>query len=240
MNDDILIHDGVSIKVSATDDPEKVVIRFTDDITAFYKIKRAVMHDKGIYCNGIACMVSRELQKGGVPTYFLQQLSEREQLCQRVTLLPLEVIVRNVVAGSLSQRLGIDEGVVPSETMYDLCYKSEELGDPLINDYNAVALGFTNRAELDEIYSLTRQINGILVPLFDKVGITLVDYKVEFGRNAEGTLMLSDDITPDNARFWDKETGMRLDKDRFRRDMGRVGEAYGIVFKRLRDYFYDE
>ena len=240
MIDEALIHDGVSIKVSSTEDPEKVVIRFTDDITAFYKIKKAVIHDKGIYCNGIACMVSRALQNGGVPTYFIQQLSEREQLCQRVNLIPLEVIVRNVVAGSLAQRLGLEEGVIPSETIYDLCFKSEELGDPLINDYHALALGITDRAELSEIYSLAKQINDILVPLFDKVGIRLIDYKVEFGRNAEGTLMLSDDITPDNARFWDKETGMRLDKDRFRKDSGRVGESYGIVFKRLRDYYYDD
>lgn len=240
MDKEVLIHDGVSIKVSPTEDPDKVVIYFTDDITAFYKIKRAVIHDKGIYCNGIACMVSKELQKGGVPTYFLQQLSEREQLCKRVTLLPIEMIVRNVVAGSLAQRLGLEEGLIPSETIYDLCFKSEALGDPLINDYHALALGIVNRAELSEIYSYARQINDILVPLFDKVGITLVDYKVEFGRDSEGNLMMSDDITPDNARFWDKATGTRLDKDRFRRDNGKVGESYGIVYKRLRDYLYEE
>lgn len=228
-----IIHDGVSIKIYGTDDPEKVRIYFTDDITAYYKIKKAVIKDKGIYCNGVSCMIFKHLKKGGIRTHFIEQLSQREQLCFKVDVIPIEVIVRNVIAGSLAQRLGIKEGLVPESVIYDICYKSEELGDPLINDYHAIALGLATREELDEIYASTKKINEILVPLFRSVGITLVDYKIEFGRLPDGTLVMSDDITPDSARFWDIETGMRLDKDRFRRDKGMVGQAYKTVFDRL-------
>lgn len=228
-----IIHDGVTIKVYLTDDAEKVIISFTDEMTAFGGIKRAVIKEKGLYCNGIACMVSKAVQDGGVPTYFVEKLSPRDQLCRRVDVIPLQVIVRNVVAGSLSQRLGLEEGVIPTEPMFDLCYKSDELGDPMINDYHALALGLTSREELNSIYYYSRRINEILVPLFQKAGITLVDFKIEFGRDSSGTLMLSDDITPDNARFWDTATGMRLDKDRFRRDESRVGESYKAVYDRL-------
>jgi len=228
------IHNGVSIKVYGTEEPDKAIVSFTDDITAYYKIKKAVIKDKGVYCCGISAMVSRLIQGGGVPTYFIRQLSDREQLCRRVDLIPLEVIVRNVVAGSLAQRLGMEEGLVPPETIYDLCYKSEELGDPLINDCHAIALGLVTREELGQIYAMTRKINDILVPVFRKAGITLVDYKIEFGKTADGEIIMSDDVTPDNARFWDIETGMRLDKDRFRRDQSRVGEAYRTVYERLK------
>ena len=229
-----IIHDGVSIKVYATDDPQKAIIHFTDDITAFYKIKKAVIKDKGIYCNGISSMISTVLQKGGVPTYFIEKLSDREQLCQRVNLIPLEVIVRNVVAGSLAAKLGLQEGLIPASPIYDLCYKSDDLNDPLINDYHVLALGIATQKDLDYIYDQAKKINDILVPLFSKAGITLVDYKIEFGRLSNGELVMSDDITPDNARFWDIETGMRLDKDRFRKDNGRVGEAYKTVYDRLK------
>ncbi len=233
-----LIHDGVSIKVYDTDEPGTAIIHFTDDITAYYKIKKAVINGKGVVCNNIACITSKAVQDGGVPTYFIRQLSDDEQLCHKVKLIPLEVIVRNVVAGSLAQRLGLEEGLIPSEPMYDLCYKSEELADPLINDYHALALGIATREELDQIYSMTKRINAILVPLFDKAGIILVDYKIEFGRTEDGTIMMSDDITPDNARFWDKQTKKRLDKDRFRRDYGHVGESYREVMDRLHKAVY--
>ena len=229
-----IIHDGVSIKIYGTLEPDKVRVYFTDDITAYYKIKKAVIKDKGIYCNGVSCMIFNHLKKGGVKTHFIKQLSEREQLCFKADVIPIEVIVRNVIAGSLAQRLGIKEGLVPESVIYDICYKSEELGDPLINDYHAIALGLATREELNEIYESTKKINDILYPLFQSIGITLVDYKIEFGRLSDGTLVMSDDITPDSARFWDIETGMRLDKDRFRRDKGMVGQAYKTVFDRLR------
>jgi hypothetical protein len=228
-----IIHDGVSIKIYGTDEPDKVIIYFTDDITAYYKIKKAVIKDKGIYCNGVSCMISRHLIKGGIATHFIKQLSDREQLCKKADVIPMEVIVRNVIAGSMAQRLGLEEGIVPDSTIYDLCYKSEELGDPIINDYHAMALGLATREELDEIYSTTKKINDILYPLFKGIGITLVDYKIEFGRLPGGELVMADDITPDSARLWDIETGMRLDKDRFRRDNGKVGHAYKTVFDRL-------
>ncbi len=229
-----VIHDGVSIKIYGTDDPEKVIVNFTDDITAYYKIKKAVIKDKGLYCNNISCMIFRHLRRGGVPVHFIQQLSDTEQLCRKVDVIPIEFIVRNIIAGSMAQRLGLQEGTVPKETIFDLCYKAEELGDPIINDYHAMALGLVTREELDEAYRLTRKVNDILVPIFRGIGITLVDFKIEFGRLPDGSIVLSDDITPDSARFWDMETGMRLDKDRFRRDSGQVGTAYRTVYERLK------
>ncbi len=228
-----ILHDGVSIKIFETDDPEKVVIHFTDEITAFNKIKKAVIKDKGIYCNGISCEISRLLQEGGVPTSFIEKISDTEQLAWKTKVIPMEVIVRNVIAGSMAQRLGLQEGLVPEIPVYDLCYKSDILCDPIINDYHAMALGLVSKEELDRIYSMTRKVNEILKPVFEKVGITLVDFKIEFGYTADGRLVMSDDITPDSARFWDKATGERLDKDRFRRDNGRIGDAYRTVFERL-------
>lgn len=228
-----IIHDGVSIKIFQAEDPDKVIIRFTDDITAYNKIKKAVIKDKGVYCNGISCEISRLLQEGGVPTHFIGKLSEVEQLCWKADVIPMEVIVRNVIAGSMAQRLGLREGIVPKEPVFDLCYKSDALCDPIINDYHAMALGLVERDELAEIYSMTREVNDILVPVFKKIGITLVDFKIEFGRLPDGRLAMSDDITPDSARLWDIATGDRLDKDRFRRDAGHVGDAYRTVFERL-------
>lgn len=229
-----ILHDGVSIKIYQTDEPDKVIVHFTDDITAFYKIKRAVIKDKGLYCNGISCMIMRVLASSGIPVHFISQLSANEQLCLKTEVIPMEVIVRNVVAGSMAQRLGLLEGMIPSEPIFDLCYKSEPLGDPLINDSHAIVLNIVSREELDEIYRITKRVNDILVPLFKKAGITLVDFKIEYGRLQDGSLVLSDDITPDSARFWDIETGMRLDKDRFRHDNGMVGEAYRTVYERLK------
>lgn len=234
MLDGEIIHDGASIKIFSASEPDKVIVRFTDDITAYYKIKKAVIKDKGIYCCGISSMLLKYLSDNGIPTHFERMTSEREQLCRRIGIIPLEMIVRNVIAGSLAQRLGLQEGTVPPEVIYDLCYKSAPLYNPLINDYHALALGLATREELSEIYSLTERINGLLVPLFDSVGITLVDYKIEFGKTASGHILLADDITPDTARMWDKATGERLDKDRFRRDGGNVGLAYKTVYDKLR------
>lgn len=232
-----IIHDGVSIKIYGTEDPEKVIISFTDDITAYNKIKKAVIQDKGIYCNGVSCMVSRLLQDGGVPTHFIEQLSPREQLCWKSDVIPMEVIVRNVIAGSMAQRLGLQEGMIPKDTVFDLCYKSDALCDPIINDYHALALDLVTREDLDAIYAMTRKVNGILAPVFRSIGITLVDFKIEFGHLSDGRLVMSDDITPDSARFWDIETGNKLDKDRFRHDRGHVGDAYKTVYERLKTAF---
>lgn len=230
-----IIHDGVSKKVYATDEPDKVIIQYTDAITAYYKIKRALIKDKGLYCNAVSSMVFTVLKNAGVPMHFIERLSDTEQLCRRVDSIPMEVIVRNVVAGSMAKRLGMDEGIVLKEPIVDLCYKTEDLGDPLINDYHAIALGLVTKAELAVIYSLAEKVNDVLTPLFRGIGITLVDFKIEFGRLPDGQIILSDDITPDSARFWDIETGMKLDKDRFRHDNGKVGQAYRTVYERLKE-----
>ena len=230
-----IIHDGVSKKVYATDEPDKVIIQYTDAITAYYKIKRALIKDKGLYCNAVSSMVFTVLKNAGVPMHFIERLSDTEQLCRRVDSIPMEVIVRNVVAGSMAKRLGMDEGIVLKEPIVDLCYKTEDLGDPLINDYHAIALGLVTKAELALIYSLAEKVNAVLTPLFRGIGITLVDFKIEFGRLPDGQIILSDDITPDSARFWDIETGMKLDKDRFRHDNGKVGQAYRTVYERLKE-----
>ena len=230
-----IIHDGVSKKVYATDEPDKVIIQYTDAITAYYKIKRALIKDKGLYCNAVSSMVFTVLKNAGVPMHFIERLSDTEQLCRRVDSIPMEVIVRNVVAGSMAKRLGMDEGIVLKEPIVDLCYKTEDLGDPLINDYHAIALGLVTKAELAVIYSLAEKVNAVLTPLFRGIGITLVDFMIEFGRLPDGQIILSDDITPDSARFWDIETGMKLDKDRFRHDNGKVGQAYRTVYERLKE-----
>ena len=230
-----IIHDGVSKKVYATDEPDNVIIQYTDAITAYYKIKRALIKDKGLYCNAVSSMVFNVLKNAGVPMHFIERLSDTEQLCRRVDSIQMEVIVRNVVAGSMAKRLGMDEGIVLKEPIVDLCYKTEDLGDPLINDYHAIALGLVTKEELAVIYSLAEKVNAVLTPLFRGIGITLVDFKIEFGRLPDGQIILSDDITPDSARFWDIETGMKLDKDRFRHDNGKVGQAYRTVYERLKE-----
>ena len=230
-----IIHDGVSKKVYATDEPDKVIIQYTDAITAYYKIKRALIKDKGLYCNAVSSMVFTVLKNAGVPMHFIERLSDTEQLCRRVDSIQMEVIVRNVVAGSMAKRLGMDEGIVLKEPIVDLCYKTEDLGDPLINDYHAIALGLVTKEELAVIYSLAEKVNAVLTPLFRGIGITLVAFKIEFGRLPDGQIILSDDITPDSARFWDIETGMKLDKDRFRHDNGKVGQAYRTVYERLKE-----
>ena len=173
-----IIHDGVSKKVYATDEPDKVIIQYTDAITAYYKIKRALIKDKGLYCNAVSSMVFTVLKNAGVPMHFIERLSDTEQLCRRVDSIQMEVIVRNVVAGSMAKRLGMDEGIVLKEPIVDLCYKTEDLGDPLINDYHAIALGLVTKEELAVIYSLAEKVNAVLTPLFRGIGITLVDFKI--------------------------------------------------------------
>ena len=228
-----IIYNGESVKIYATEDPELVLQQFTDKITAFSKIKQAAIKDKGKVSCGIAVMIFRHLEAAGIRTHFVRQVSETEILCRRTEIIPIEMIVRNVIAGSMAQRLGIGEGVRPSNTIFDICYKNEDLNDPLINDHHAVALGLATYGELEKMYSLTGKINEVLTGVFRKAGIDLVDFKIEFGKLPDGEIILSDEITPDSARFWDIATGDRLDKDRFRRDLSRVCEAYRTVYERL-------
>ncbi len=228
-----VIYNGESVKVFGTDDPEMVIVRFTDTITAFKKIKKARIKDKGLLNCAIASRIFTLLEESGVPTHFVLRLSESEMLCRRVDFFPIEVIVRNVIAGTMARRLGLEEGKTPDNLIIELCYDNEELNDPLINVHHAVALGLANYVELAEIRALTVRINGVLRPFFLSRGITLVDFKVQFGRLSDGRIVLADEITPDSARLWDTKTGERLDKDRFRRDLGRVGEAYREVYNRI-------
>ena len=228
-----LLYEGKSKQIFKTDNPDNVVVRFKDDITAFYGIKRANIMNKGRLTCDISSMVLGYLNDHGINMHFIERVDDDGQLCRVVEHVPVEVIVRNVVAGSMAQRLGMEEGIVPENTIFDLCLRRSDLGDPLINDHHAVALGLLSYEELSELYEMSAKINSLVTELYNKAGITLVDFKIEFGRAADGSLVLADELTPDTCRLWDKATGERMDKDRFRRDLGSVGETYEEVAKRL-------
>ena len=193
----------------------------------------ATIDNKGVLNNAISTLIFHELRKAGIPTHYIETINDREQVCRRVQIIPLEVIVRNVIAGSMAQRLGIEEGTKPSNVIYDICYKNDELGDPLINDHHAVALGAATYEELDLIYKMTARINEVLVALFRRMNINLIDFKIEFGKTSDGEIVLADEVSPDTCRLWDMDTNEKLDKDRFRRDLGRVREAYEEILARL-------
>ena len=226
------IYEGKAKRVYGTDNENLVIIYFKDDATAGNGVKKGTILNKGVINNKITAKIFKILGEKGIKTHFVEVLNDREQLCEKVKIFPLEVTVRNVIAGSMSKRLGIEEGTIPQETIFEIGYKNDELGDPLINDYHAYALGI-KKEELEIIYSMARKINQLLIKIFDEIGINLIDFKIEFGRNCNGEIILADEITPDTCRFWDKRTGEKLDKDRFRRDMGNIEEAYIEVAKRL-------
>ena len=228
-----LLYEGKSKQIFKTDNPDNVVVRFKDDITAFYGIKRANILNKGRLTCDISSMVLGYLNDNGINTHFIERVDDDGQLCRVVEHVPVEVIVRNVVAGSMAQRLGMEEGIVPENTIFDLCLRRSDLGDPLINDHHAVALGLLSYEELSELYEMSAKINSLVTELYSKAGITVVDFKIEFGRAADGSLVLADELSPDTCRLWDKATGERMDKDRFRRDLGRVRETYEEVAQRL-------
>ena len=226
------IYEGKAKRVYGTDNENLVIIYFKDDATAGNGVKKGTILNKGVINNKITAKIFKILGEKGIKTHFVEVLNDREQLCEKVKIFPLEVTIRNVIAGSMSKRLGIEEGTIPPETIFEIGYKNDELGDPLINDYHAYALGI-KKEELEIIYSMARKINQLLIKIFDEIGINLIDFKIEFGRNCNGEIILADEITPDTCRFWDKRTGEKLDKDRFRRDMGNIEEAYIEVAKRL-------
>lgn len=228
-----LLYTGKAKAVYATDDAEQVIIHYNDDATAGNGAKHAVIDNKGILNNRITTLIFEALKEAGIPTHHIETLNEREQLCRKVQILPLEVIVRNVIAGSMAKRLGFTEGSEPPNVIYELCYKNDALGDPLINDDHAVALGAASYEDLGRIYELTDQINEILDALFAAIGIRLVDFKIEFGKTADGDIVLTDEISPDTCRLWDIDTREKLDKDRFRQDLGGLTNAYEEVLKRL-------
>ncbi|WP_018676321.1 phosphoribosylaminoimidazolesuccinocarboxamide synthase [Riemerella columbina] len=229
-----MLYEGKAKQVFETDKADEVIVRFKDDATAFNAQKKGQVDKKGQMNNVITTLIFQYLNDKGIPTHFIKQLDDREQLVKKVDIIPLEMVVRNYSAGSMAKRLGIEEGIKSPITIYDICYKKDELGDPLINDYHAIFLGAATRAELDEMYALTGKINEILIDLFDKMNIILVDFKIELGKTADGKIILADEISPDTCRLWDKDTMKKLDKDRFRRDLGGVTEAYEEIYNRLK------
>ncbi len=228
-----MIYEGKAKQLFETEDKDKVLVHYKDDATAFNGVKKGQIHDKGIVNNTVTSLIFQLLEKEDIPTHFIDRISDREQLCRKVDIIPLEVIVRNVIAGSMAKRLAIPEGTEIPNTIFEICYKKDELGDPLINDHHAVALGAATYDELDEIYSLTGRINRILVDFFASLGLKLVDFKLEFGKDEEGNILLADEISQDTCRLWDIETGKKMDKDRFRRDLGEVEETYMELLKRV-------
>ncbi|KAJ50576.1 phosphoribosylaminoimidazole-succinocarboxamide synthase [Clostridium tetanomorphum] len=229
-----MIYEGKAKKVYSTEDKDRVVIYYKDDATAFNGVKKGQIEDKGALNNAITSSLFTLLEQNGIKTHFEKKLSEREQLCKKVEIIPLEVIVRNIAAGSMSKRLGIEEGYELKTTVFETSYKNDDLGDPLINDYHAVAIGLTTFEELKEMYSIAAKINDILKEFFMKQNIKLIDFKLEFGR-FNGEVLLADEISPDTCRFWDAKTNEKLDKDRFRRDLGNVKEAYIEILNRINE-----
>ena len=228
-----MLYEGKAKQVYATDEADKVIIHYKDAATAFNNLKKATIEHKGELNNRISTAIFKSLAAAGIPTHYIETLNERDQLCLKVDIVPLEVIVRNVIAGSMAKRLGIEEGTPAPNTIMEICYKDDALGDPLINDHHAVALGAATYEELNTIYDITRRVNEELTKLFKEVGIRLIDFKIEFGKTADGRIVLADEISPDTCRLWDIETNEKLDKDRFRRDMGKVIEAYEEIDARL-------
>lgn len=227
-----MLYEGKAKKIFSTDASDKVIVYYKDDATAFNGEKKGSIEDKGILNNNITSSLFMLLEKHGVKTHFIEKLNEREELCMKVQIIPLEVIVRNVAAGSMAKRYGLNEGYELKTTVFELSYKDDALGDPLINDYHAVAMGITTFGELKSIYTLAARINEVLKDFFLKQNIRLIDFKLEFGRYKD-EILLADEISPDTCRFWDAKTGEKLDKDRFRRDLGNVKEAYVEILKRI-------
>jgi len=227
------LYEGKAKQIYTTNDENLVIIHYKDDATAGNGAKKGTIENKGIMNNKITATLFEMLEKNGVETHYKEMLNDRDQLCEKVDIILLEVIVRNVIAGSMAKRVGIEEGTVPTNTIFEICYKNDKYNDPLINDHHAVAMGLTTYEDLAKIYEVAAKINNLLKETFDKEGITLVDFKIEFGKNKDGKILLADEITPDTCRLWDKKTGEKLDKDRFRRDLGGIEEAYIEILKRL-------
>ena len=227
------LYEGKAKKVYATDDPTFVLVDYKDDATAFNGLKKGSIQGKGVINNRVTNHLMQLLGKNGVPTHFVKELSPRETLVKRVTIVPLEVIVRNVAAGSLSKRLGLPEGTKLAKTVLEFCYKDDELGDPMVNDYHIAAMGWATEAEMAQICTYSLTVNQVLTDYLKDLNIELIDFKLEFGRLADGTIVLADEISPDTCRFWDTQTHEKLDKDRFRRDLGGVEDAYHEIMKRL-------
>lgn len=233
MEKTVQLYEGKAKKVFATENEEYVIVSYKDDATAFDGTKRGTIAGKGVVNNQMSNYLMQLLEKNGVPTHFVEELSERETVVKKVSIVPLEVIIRNISAGSFAKRCGVEEGIVFEEPTIEFSYKNDDLHDPLINDYHAVALKLATREEIELIKSMAFSINSILKEYFLRLNVKLVDFKLEFGRLADGTIVLADEISPDTCRFWDADTNEKLDKDRFRRDLGGVEGAYQEMMRRV-------
>ena len=227
------LYEGKAKRVFATNDPELLIVDYKDDATAFNGLKKGTISGKGVINNQMSNRLMQKLEKAGIPTHFVRELSERETLVRKVAIVPLEVIVRNIAAGSFSKRYGMEEGVVFEQPTIEFSYKNDALGDPLLNTLHARALGLATDTEIEQIKCYAFRINEILKAFWAECGVTLVDFKLEFGRLPDGTIVLADEISPDTCRLWDTKTHEKLDKDRFRRDLGGVEDAYAEIMKRL-------
>ena len=227
------LYEGKAKKVFATDDANLVIVDYKDDATAFNGEKKGTITGKGVINNVMSNHMFQLLEQQGVPTHFVEQLSERETLVKKVSIVPLEVIIRNISAGSFAKRFGVEEGIVFDEPTIEFSYKNDELGDPLMNAYHAIALKAATREEIETIKAMAFKVNEVMKQYFDPLNVILVDFKLEFGKTADGKIVLADEISPDTCRLWDKTTKEKLDKDRFRRDMGGVEEAYQEIMKRV-------
>ena len=227
------LYEGKAKKVFATNDPNLYIVDYKDDATAFNGLKKGTISGKGVVNNRMTNYMFKLLEKAGVPTHYVEELNDRETVVKKVSIVPLEVIVRNVAAGSFSKRMGVEEGTALKCPILEFSYKNDDLGDPFINDYYALALGLATKEEIDLIAKYTFMINDFMIDFFKKLNIDLIDFKIEFGKTADGKIILADEISPDTCRFWDSTTHEKLDKDRFRRDMGGVEDAYNEMMRRI-------
>ena len=227
------VYEGKAKKVFKTDDPELYIVDYKDDATAFNGLKKGTIVGKGVINNQMTNRLMARMEKAGVPTHFVKELSERETLVKKVAIVPLEVIIRNISAGSFAKRYGVEEGIVFDAPTIEFSYKNDELGDPLLNSYHALALKLATAEEIETIKKYAFTVNDVLKAFWAECGVTLVDFKLEFGKLSDGTIVLADEISPDTCRLWDSKTHEKLDKDRFRRDMGGAEEAYEEVMRRL-------
>lgn len=233
MEKTVQLYEGKAKKVFATNNENLCIVSYKDDATAFNGLKKGTIMGKGAINNRVTNHLMKLLEKNGIPTHFVEELSDRETVVKKVSIVPLEVIVRNIAAGSLAKRLGLSEGTKMKRTVLEFCYKDDALGDPMVNDYHILAMGFATEDELKLISDYSLKINKILTDYLKEVNIELIDFKLEFGKTSDGTIVLADEISPDTCRFWDSKTGEKLDKDRFRRDLGNVEDAYNEILKRL-------
>lgn len=228
-----LLYEGKAKKVYATEDPDYVIVSYKDDATAFDGLKKGTIAGKGVINNRMSNYLCRLLEKHGIKTHYVEELNDRETVVKKVSIVPLEVIIRNISAGSFAKRYGVEEGIVFDSPTIEFSYKNDDLHDPLINEYHALALKLAAKEEIDEIIKTAFRINEVLKEYFLSLDVKLVDFKLEFGRLADGTVVLADEISPDTCRFWDAKTNEKLDKDRFRRDLGGVEDAYNEMMKRV-------